>query len=134
MSEPRGELEEVAGVKEEEKETLPTADEESALTVETEAIMSSAEETPIYDVSKPELLEVMVTASEILEKAASGMITIEDAKKLYVKAVLEQMKKFVGEGVIVKIKKRKKKAKERTKKREKKTKKQGKKTKKEKAG
>jgi len=66
-----------------------------------------AEETPIlYDVTKPELLETMLIASDILVAASTGAISLEEAKKIYEREIVGRVKKLVAAGVVVKKAKR----------------------------
>ncbi len=65
----------------------------------------------LYDVTKPELLETMMIASEILTQATLGEISISEAKKLYEKEVGARIKKLITGGVVVKKKSKARKAK-----------------------
>lgn len=60
---------------------------------------SSEEELPIYDVTKPEMLEIMLTVTDILDKAVKGEIPIEQAKR-DLQAAKGSLKKL-AEGKIV---------------------------------
>jgi len=74
--------------------------------VESEEVVE-AEETPVlYDVTKPELLETMLIASDILIEASTGAISLEEAKKLYEREIVGRVRKLVSAGVVVKKAKR----------------------------
>ncbi len=80
---------------------------------EEELIEAPPEEAPefedtkvLYDVTKPELLETMMIASEILTQASMGQISLAEAKRLYEREVVTRIKKLVTGGVVVKKKAR----------------------------
>lgn len=39
------------------------------------------EEPPVYDVTKPEMLEIMLEVTDTLDKVVSGQISLEEAKR-----------------------------------------------------
>ncbi|MFN4045898.1 MAG: hypothetical protein ACK4H7_00980 [Acidilobaceae archaeon] len=62
------------------------------------------EEEPalLYDVTKPEILEVMMNAVEILSDASEGIISIDDVKKLYRANVERKLRELIKAGTIIK--------------------------------
>jgi hypothetical protein len=75
----------------------------------------------LYDVTRPELLETMMIASDILTQATLGQLSLSEAKRLYEREVSARIRKLVTGGVVVKRKPKARKAKT-----EKKTEKKGK--------
>jgi hypothetical protein len=66
----------------------------------------AVEEEPriLYDVTKPELLETMIIASDILTRASLGQISLGEARRLYEREVVARIRKLVAGGVVVKKK------------------------------
>ncbi|MEM0365587.1 MAG: hypothetical protein QXR02_01490 [Acidilobaceae archaeon] len=87
--------------------------EEEVETIEVEGEHLEPESAmPLYDVTRPELLDTMITAVEILTQTVDGRIGLNEAVKMYSKEVEERLKKLLSEGVIVKkVKTRKRKTK-----------------------
>jgi hypothetical protein len=81
----------------------------------------AVEEEPriLYDVTKPELLETMIIASDILTQASLGQISLSEAKRLYEREVVARIKKLVAGGVVVKKKARARRAEKKTEKKKK---------------
>lgn len=84
---------------------------------EEEIIEAPIEEAPeaedakiLYDVTRPELLETMMIASDILTQATLGQLSLREAKRLYEREVKNRMRKLAAGGVIVKKKPRARKA------------------------
>lgn len=67
--------------------------------VEGEAL--EEEPTLLYDVTKPEILEIMMNTVEILSDASEGAISFDDAKKLY-RAVERKLREQIKAGTIIK--------------------------------
>jgi len=96
--------------------------EEENLEATIEEEMPESEDLKIlYDVTKPELLETMMIASDILTQATLGQLSLSEAKRLYEREVSARIRKLVTGGVVVKRKPKARKAKT-----EKKTEKKGK--------
>lgn len=84
-------------------EEVAESSEEVGEVMEVEEVTPEFEEAPImYDVTKPELLETMMIASDILVQASAGLISIDEARKLYEREVIGRVKKLVTTGVVVK--------------------------------
>ncbi|MCC6060889.1 MAG: hypothetical protein LM578_05110, partial [Desulfurococcaceae archaeon] len=95
--------------------------EEENLEATIEEEMPESEDLKIlYDVTKPELLETMMIASDILTQATLGQLSLSEAKRLYEREVSARIRKLVTGGVVVKRKPKARKAKT-----EKKTEKKG---------
>jgi len=108
-----GEEEEVELLRREgvgEEESLVEAPEEGAV-----------EEEPriLYDVTKPELLETMIIASDILTQASLGQISLGEARRLYEREVVARIRKLVAGGVVVKKKAKARRAERKTEKKKK---------------
>lgn len=89
------------------EESLVEAPEEGAVEEETRIL---------YDVTKPELLETMIIASDILTQASLGQISLGEARRLYEREVVARIRKLVAGGVVVKKKARARRAEKKTKK------------------
>jgi len=108
------------GVGEEEVELLRRGEvgEESLVEAPEEAV-EAEEPRVLYDVTKPELLETMIIASDILTQASLGQISLSEAKRLYEREVVARIRKLVAGGVVVKKKARARRAERKTEKKKK---------------
>jgi hypothetical protein len=81
----------------------------------------AVEEEPriLYDVTKPELLETMIIASDILTQASLGQISLGEARRLYEREVVARIRKLVAGGVVVKKKAKARRAERKTEKKKK---------------
>jgi hypothetical protein len=81
----------------------------------------AVEEEPriLYDVTKPELLETMIIASDILTRASLGQISLGEARRLYEREVVARIRKLVAGGVVVKKKAKARRAERKTEKKKK---------------
>jgi len=92
------------------EESLVEAPEEGAVEEETRIL---------YDVTKPELLETMIIASDILTQASLGQISLGEARRLYEREVVARIRKLVAGGVVVKKKAKARRAERKTEKKKK---------------
>ena len=108
------------GVGEEEVELLRRGEvEEESLVEAPEEAVEAEEPRILYDVTKPELLETMIIASDILTQASLGQISLSEAKRLYEREVVARIRKLVAGGVVVKKKARARRAERKTEKKKK---------------
>jgi hypothetical protein len=108
------------GEGEEEVELLRRGEvEEESLVEAPEEAVEAEEPRVLYDVTKPELLETMIIASDILTQASLGQISLSEAKRLYEREVVARIKKLVAGGVVVKKKARARRAEKKTEKKKK---------------
>ncbi|MCS7107013.1 MAG: hypothetical protein NZ902_02785 [Acidilobaceae archaeon] len=63
------------------------------------------EEAVLYDVSRPELIDMMLDVVEIYDQAIEGKMSIEDARAR-TEEVESRLKKMLHDGLVVKKKKR----------------------------
>lgn len=76
---------------------------EEVVIEEREEVPSEEEEAPLYDVSRPELIDLMLRVVEIYEKALAGQISGNEVAALK-REVDSELKKMLIEGVVVKKK------------------------------
>lgn len=90
--------------------------EESLVEAPEEGAVEAEEPRILYDVTKPELLETMIIASDILTQASLGQISLGEARRLYEREVVARIRKLVAGGVVVKKKAKARRAEKKTKK------------------
>jgi len=93
--------------------------EESLVEAPEEGAVEAEEPRILYDVTKPELLETMIIASDILTQASLGQISLGEARRLYEREVVARIRKLVAGGVVVKKKAKARRAERKTEKKKK---------------